>query len=560
MKMRRTWALVAAIVMSMSLALGGTLAYLSDTDSAVNVMTLGNVSIEQHEKERVDMTAQSKENPVELQDFKQNKPLYPAVLNMDGKLPNDTQAWAPGYGSGALADHAVNWGDFVTADVAEGSSAWNGIWSTDLKNVVDKFVFVENTGKSDAYYRTIILMEHDETETMNAAGQTLVHYNYNGNALFSWVGTDDEEILVEVDGEKYFVIVATYQKPLKPGTVSRPSLLQVGLDGDATNEIVEQFGDTYDILVLSQAVQAQGFDKPETALDAAFGEVNETNIKEWFGGMLPVTYVDSADTLADAINNGDTNIIYTADEPLVIDEPLTLNNTKEPVTIDLGGQTLQLKGEEGRMVLGKGADVTINNAALSGDDDNFVEIGGGATLTLGEGATLDAGEGALQTKSGMVRVYGDSNGEGKLVLSGVTISGNTGSGSLINVADGAEIVIEDGTVITGNTLTGNQNYLIQVTGKLTMNGGVIENNTFDRDLIGLEYGGEFIMNGGSIINNKDTANTGNIVAIFSGAHFEMNGGLLSNPDAAYEIIPRGNGTYKVNDGATVNGSIYVSPW
>ncbi|MBQ8687583.1 MAG: hypothetical protein IJ512_03395, partial [Ruminococcus sp.] len=37
-----------------SLAVGGTLAFLSDTDDAVNVAALGNVKIEQIEQQRVD--------------------------------------------------------------------------------------------------------------------------------------------------------------------------------------------------------------------------------------------------------------------------------------------------------------------------------------------------------------------------------------------------------------------------------------------------------------------------------------------------------------------------
>ena len=286
--MKKYLMLAACLTLIASLAVGGSIAYLQDTDSAVNVMTLGNVKIVQHEKERVDMTAQSKDTPVELRNFTQDQPLYPAVLDMDGKNANDPQCWAPAGSPGALEDHYVNYGDFVTADVAAGASAWNGIWGNSLKNVRDKFVFVENTGKSDAYYRTIILMEYDETETENSFGQSMVHYNWNSNSLFDWVRLDENgnNIIVEVDGEKYVLLVATYKNPLKPNTVSRPSLLQVGLDAEATNEIVEQFGDTYDILVLSQAVQTEGFSSAAVALDTAFGEVNAENVAKWFGEVL----------------------------------------------------------------------------------------------------------------------------------------------------------------------------------------------------------------------------------------------------------------------------------
>ena len=302
--MKKIIAMALALVLVAGLSIGGTVAYLQDDDSQKNTMTLGNVQITQHEKERTDMTAQDQNTAATLRDFTQDQALYPAVLNKDGYAANNAQAWAPGGASGALDNHYVNWGTFVTADVNEGSSAWNGIWSTNLKNVLDKFVFVENTGKSDAYYRTIILLEYDETETKNSSGQSMIHYNFNGNALFTWkhdVGT------VEVNGEKYDVIVATYNNALKPSTVSRPSLLQVGMDAEATNDIVAKFGTTYDILVLSQAVQTAGFADAATALNTAFGEVNATNVAEWFKTIAP-TVVTTGEELQDAIDNGASNI------------------------------------------------------------------------------------------------------------------------------------------------------------------------------------------------------------------------------------------------------------
>lgn len=42
-----------SFVLVAAVAIGGTLAYLTSTDSDVNVMTLGNVQIEQFEMERV---------------------------------------------------------------------------------------------------------------------------------------------------------------------------------------------------------------------------------------------------------------------------------------------------------------------------------------------------------------------------------------------------------------------------------------------------------------------------------------------------------------------------
>lgn len=50
MKLSRKWILVAALVMSVAMATSGTLAYLTDRDSATNVFTFGNVDIELNEE------------------------------------------------------------------------------------------------------------------------------------------------------------------------------------------------------------------------------------------------------------------------------------------------------------------------------------------------------------------------------------------------------------------------------------------------------------------------------------------------------------------------------
>ncbi|MBR6569588.1 MAG: SipW-dependent-type signal peptide-containing protein, partial [Clostridia bacterium] len=49
MKQNRKWILILSIVLSVAIAVGGTMAYLQDTDEDVNVMTLGNVYITQNE-------------------------------------------------------------------------------------------------------------------------------------------------------------------------------------------------------------------------------------------------------------------------------------------------------------------------------------------------------------------------------------------------------------------------------------------------------------------------------------------------------------------------------
>ena len=80
-----------SFVLVAALAIGGTLAYLTSTDSDVNVMTLGNVKIAQHEYERVTNADGSyKTDTIDnrtsyvLDDFTQAKPILPIVGDPNG--------------------------------------------------------------------------------------------------------------------------------------------------------------------------------------------------------------------------------------------------------------------------------------------------------------------------------------------------------------------------------------------------------------------------------------------------------------------------------------------
>ena len=76
-KMKKVLLMCTAYVLVAALAIGGTLAYLTSTDEDVNVMTMGNVKIEQIEQ-------QYDENG-NLVDFVQDKPLYPYVGELGWK-------------------------------------------------------------------------------------------------------------------------------------------------------------------------------------------------------------------------------------------------------------------------------------------------------------------------------------------------------------------------------------------------------------------------------------------------------------------------------------------
>lgn len=216
--------------------IGGSLAYFTATDVKTNTMTMGGVAIDQIEQERGEDGA--------LVEFSQNKPVFPAV------------------GPIKWADETVTIGD-----------AEQKVFTDELNNVIDKFVNVENTGKSDAYVRTIVAIEAPGYDAKN-----LIHVNINetdGVKVTEWAP-------VVIDGVEYVYAVFTYTDAVAAGEKTPVSLAQVFMDSAATNEDLDEYGDTWEILCLSQAVQEAGFEDAATALDTAFGKANATNVASWF--------------------------------------------------------------------------------------------------------------------------------------------------------------------------------------------------------------------------------------------------------------------------------------
>ena len=403
--MKKKLAATLSVVLILGLAVLGILAYLTDTDSDVNVMTLGNVSIDQFEKERV---FDDEGNVISMKDFTQGQALFPAVVT-NGP---DNQAWAPNTGVD------IYYKDYLGDEYPGGNGTWQN-----LNNVMDKFVFVKNTGKSDAYYRTVFLFEADKTGFKNAQDQGLIHLNVNGHNNFTW-GPDDgdvneETLTVDVNGMTYNVVVATYNAKLAPNEISRPSLLQVGMDQQATNELVAQFGDTYDILVLSQAVQTEGFSDAATALNTAFGEINAENVVKWFGDVEKPTVVDNVKDLDSVLLEGGN---------VVLSEDLAFSSSETNANSGYGATGISVKGGT---LDGAGHSLGINNW---GTWDAAVHTTGGTIKNL----TINSGMRGIFMGSATADVYIDN-------------------------------VIIDGTIYTFNSDGGNKKYGVYISNS-TLNG------------------------------------------------------------------------------------------
>lgn len=255
--------LVLVLALAVTSLVGGTLAYFTDTDDAKNVMTLGGVDIMQNEQQHiVDEEVDNCGNELVdvagdgLETFVQDKPLMPMV---------DKRA----EGEATVVD---------------------GYFNTNMRNVVDKIVTVSNVADADsinkeAYVRTIIAFE----------GRSDVHDAYIGilktdadvvdestTWTFEYVNetyTDKDELIarmVTIDGVTYTIAEAVYHPVLNPGQTTDPSLKQIFLAPTANNEVQDWFGETYDIICVSQAVQVAGFDDAVDALNTAWGDLSDT--------------------------------------------------------------------------------------------------------------------------------------------------------------------------------------------------------------------------------------------------------------------------------------------
>lgn len=260
-----------ANVLVASAAIGGTLAFLNHSDSDVNVMTTKNVYIEQHEYERVKDENGYKTETVDgqtsyvLQPFTQSKPLYPSAIDV-GSAEWD---WDP-----------------VSVRMSQVSSQGGMQMFKSASNARDKLVTVQNTGDADAYVRTIVAIEIGTVDA-DAIG-TSYHKTWTRNKL----GT------VSIKGTNYLVMEYVYrggqlsdgtwkhQKGILPaGETTYPSFSQVYLKSGATNEDCNALdgnrNGTMDILVLSQAIQSEGFENAEQALERGFGKAEADEVVGW---------------------------------------------------------------------------------------------------------------------------------------------------------------------------------------------------------------------------------------------------------------------------------------
>ncbi len=259
---KKITAICLCVTMLAIAIVGASLAYFTDTKDATNTFTVGNVKIQLIEQQRG-------ENG--LEDFEQNKKLYPIV----------------GSAQGAKDEYGM-----PTA-----------------KNYVDKMVTIENTGSEAAYIRAYFAIPSaldDGYETFNA-GKNVLHFNFGNKVVngaisstegVEWIWTHGSKwnyFETKIDGIKYNVYYADYYQAVEGGETTEQLVQGVYLDKtfnfDGEGNPVA-FGETIELdqgwnwekvscPVFAVAVQAAGFDSAEEAVTAAFG----ANYNPWGTGV-----------------------------------------------------------------------------------------------------------------------------------------------------------------------------------------------------------------------------------------------------------------------------------
>ena len=345
MKLKNFLLVVLALALVVMASIAGTLAYLTDTASNVNVMVLGDISIEQEEYQREDITQFGSLSQEAIEPFLQGKELFPYVDGGDN-------GWLDEYKKVIFPD---------------GLEAW----LLKNENAIDKFVSVSNVGRNNAYVRTVLACEEPFQN---------IFLNINTT---DW-SVEDTGLTVDINGNDYHLVVLTYLTNggiLAPNEVAPYSLLQLALTPDTDKPVFAQLGDAYDVLVFSQAVQADGFDNAEIALNSAFGAITADN--------HPWTAIEAADTLVESEN---TYTIRSEEEFAKLAQLVNAGNSFEGKTVilaedlDLAGKPWTPIGTEEHPFKGtfNGLNHTVANVYVSNEVADHIGLFGyaeDATIT-----------------------------------------------------------------------------------------------------------------------------------------------------------------------------------
>lgn len=306
---KKVLAIVLVVVLTATVAIGGTLAYLTDRESEANVFTLGDVEIKLNEN------------------FEQGATLIPGVnieksptITNTGK--NDAWVWAtiafPKVLDNDDASKNVVHFNYSGASIAEGQWTW--------KNAEGNWM-IKELEHDDVVYNVYTVLYQTALKPGETTDTEVIYKLYM-----------DPHVDIDTDGKVYWVE-----------------------NGTATdlNWNVNEYGNPI-VYISAYAIQTEGF---ETVQEAYAGYNNQwgDNGIEW---GTPATVVDTADELIKALENGE-DVLLTADVELDRNTTITIPAGKS-ANLNLGGHTLSATADKTgnqEMFLVKG-NMTVKNGRI----------------------------------------------------------------------------------------------------------------------------------------------------------------------------------------------------
>lgn len=251
---------------------GASLAYFTDTKSAKNTFTVGNVKIQLLESQYHRVNA-GKGNATGEKEPSMGGYLWAANVNMQGTSEN-----TPNY---VTSGETWNGQYFSDAQiVADAATYKNGYFAEHSQKMVPganvrKNPYVKNTGANDAYVRirTLIPVSLFKVIDNGPSYWTTTAIN-EGQVTSKAVDTynksgADAVKQVERNGVKYYEYDFTFTKAVKPGELTFWNVWgNIAIDKKATAEDLANV-DSFDVIFEADAIQADGFDDA-TAAFAAF--------------------------------------------------------------------------------------------------------------------------------------------------------------------------------------------------------------------------------------------------------------------------------------------------
>lgn len=241
---KKITAIFLCVALLATAIVGASLAYFTDTDSAKNTFTVGNVKIKLLESS-----------------------LHRENAGVANGATSDSELWSNVDKEGTGNTNQYKAGDtFYTDAQIEKDAAEYKCDKVKLNpgQSYHKMPYVKNTGANDAYIRIRVMIPADlDTAILNSSMYTTTAIK-SGEFTYAY----DNSGTVDRDGIKYNVYTFTRVEPLKSGELTYWNVWgTIHMDADVTNEeIASLFGEgktyadgTFPVLVEADAIQADGF-------------------------------------------------------------------------------------------------------------------------------------------------------------------------------------------------------------------------------------------------------------------------------------------------------------